>query len=126
MTHQPVSQIQRHNAREMRKSMTDAELKLWNCLRAHRLMGLGFRRQLPISSYIVDFACPEHKLIIEVDGSGHNDDKQIEYDERRTTFLQSQGWCVIRLWNNEVLDNIENACAHIIAVLQERGVKFDD
>jgi len=57
----------------MRKAMTDAELKLWNELRAHRLMGLGFRRQFPIAGYIVDFACPEKKLIVEVDGSQHSD-----------------------------------------------------
>ena len=99
---------------------------LWNHLRAHRLMGLGFRRQMPIGKYIVDFACPEHKLIIEVDGSGHGEDKQVTYDERRTAFLQSQGWHVIRLWNNEILKNIDNACTHIIALLQERGVNFDD
>ena len=106
MTHQQVSPIQRHNARKMRKAMTDAELMLWNRLRAHRLMGLGFRRQMPIGKYIVDFACPEHKLIIEVDGSSHGEDKQVTYDERRTAFLQDQGWYVIRLWNNEILKTL--------------------
>ena len=55
----------------MRKVLTPAELKLWNELRAHRLMGLGFRRQFPIAGYIVDFACPEKKLVLEVDGSQH-------------------------------------------------------
>jgi very-short-patch-repair endonuclease len=59
MTHNLVSASNRRNARTMRKVTTDAELKLWNEIRAHRLMGLGFRRQMPIAGYIVDFACPE-------------------------------------------------------------------
>ena len=65
----------------MRKVMTDAELKLWNELRAHRLMGLGFRRQFPIAGYIVDFACPEKKLVVEVDGSQHTEADAVASDE---------------------------------------------
>ncbi|CCV06066.1 hypothetical protein MESS2_220038 [Mesorhizobium metallidurans STM 2683] len=63
MPHTPLHPRHRANAKSMRRVMTDAELKLWNELRAHRLMGLGFRRQFPIASYIVDFACPEKKLV---------------------------------------------------------------
>ena len=62
MPHTPVSDRNRKNAKSMRRVMTDAELKLWNELRAHRLMGLGFRRQVPIAGYIVDFACSAKKL----------------------------------------------------------------
>lgn len=69
--HSKVPPHLRRNARRMRSAMTEAELKLWNELRAHRLMGLGFRRQVPIGRFIADFACPEHKLIVEVDGSQH-------------------------------------------------------
>ena len=69
MTHHQVSPLNRGNARKMRRAMTDAELKLWNEVRAHRLMGLLFRRQMPIAGYIVDFACPTKKLIVELDGS---------------------------------------------------------
>jgi len=72
----------------MRKAMTDAELKLWNELRAHRLMGMGFRRQLPIAGYVVDFACPEHKIVVEVDGSGHGREVQRLCDEDRDRIRQ--------------------------------------
>ncbi len=101
----------------MRKALTDAELKLWNELRAHRLMGLGFRRQLPVAGYIVDFACPEHKIIVEVDGSDHGRDDQHDYDKRRDGILTSLGWTVLRFWNDDVLRDIDNVCQHIIRVI---------
>ena len=114
MPHHDVKPQHRTHARRMRKALTDAELKLWNCLRAHRLDGLGFRRQLPILGYIVDFACPEHKLIIEIDGSQHADDAAIHYDQQRTETLQQNGWTVIRFWNDDVLHQIDDACLHIL------------
>jgi very-short-patch-repair endonuclease len=114
MPHHDVKPQHRTHARRMRKALTDAELKLWNCLRAHRLEGLGFRRQLPILSYIVDFACPEHKLIIEIDGSQHADDGAVHYDRQRTETLQQNGWTVIRFWNDDVLYQIDDACLHIL------------
>ncbi|MDX8502760.1 endonuclease domain-containing protein [Mesorhizobium sp. VK4C] len=98
----------------MRKVMTDAELKLWNELRGHRLMGLGFRRQYPIAGYIVDFACPEKKLIIEVDGSQHGEASRADADETRTNRLQQDGWTVLRFWNDEVIRDIDNVCQHIV------------
>lgn len=106
----------------MRSSMTDAEAKLWNELRAHRLMGIGFRRQMPIGKYIVDFACPEHKLIIEVDGSQHASDEK--KDAIRTRFLEQRGWRVIRFWNDDILNDIDNTCQHIVNYLIEDGVMF--
>ena len=66
MTHYPVSANNRSSASNMRKAMTDAELKPWNEIRAHRLMGLAFQRPMPLSSYIVDFACSSKKLIVEL------------------------------------------------------------
>jgi len=98
----------------MRKAMTDAELKLWNELRAHRLMGLGFRRQFPIAGYIVDFACPEKKLIVEVDGSQHSDAGFAEADEIRSKRLEQDGWTVLRFWNDDVIRDIDNVCQHIV------------
>jgi very-short-patch-repair endonuclease len=91
------------NARTLRKKSTDAEIKLWRYLRARRLMGLKFRRQCPLGCYIVDFICIEEKLIIELDGGQHNENRQRDYDERRTEFLNSLGFEVIRFWNNDVL-----------------------
>jgi len=101
----------------MRKAMTDAELKLWNELRAHRLMGLGFRRQLPIAGYIVDFACPEHKVVVEVDGSGHGREDQRLHDDVRVGLLSSLGRTVLRFWNDDVLRDIDNVCQHIVRVV---------
>lgn len=98
--------------------MTDAELKLWNAIRAHRLDGLGFRRQLPISGYIVDFACPAHKIIVEIDGFQHGDDGAVEYDQQRTDALQQEGWTVLRFWNHDVLKDIDNVCLHILRTKQ--------
>ena len=103
--------------------MTDAELKLWNELRAHRLMGLSFRRHVPIASYIVDFACPAKKLIVEVDGSQHGRAREAERDGGRTVELRSLGWTVLRFWNDDVLRDIENVCRHILAAIEERAAE---
>ena len=117
-SHAPVSSGMRTNAKRMRKQMTDAELKLWNALRAHRLMGLGFRRQYPFGRYILDFACPEHKLVVEVDGSQHGE-AQAVYDTVRTQALQAAGWTVLRFWNDDVLKDIDGVCQHILATIAE-------
>ncbi|WP_432347322.1 endonuclease domain-containing protein [Shinella yambaruensis] len=103
----------------MRKVLTEAELALWNELRAHRLMGLGFRRQMPIAGYIVDFACPAHRLIVEVDGSQHALSASLDYDANRTTRLEEDGWLVLRFWNDEILNDIDGVCRHILATLEE-------
>ena len=116
MPHAPVPPQRRANAKRMRKEMTDAERKLWACLRAHRLMGLSFRRQVPIAGFIVDFACPDHKLIVEVDGSQHGNDADIAYDAARTRRLEQDGWTVLRFWNDDVLRDIDNVCQHIVIV----------
>ena len=114
MPHSPVNPKNRTNAKSMRRAMTEAELKLWNELRAHRLMGLAFRRQFPIAGYIVDFACPEKRLIVEVDGSQHSDPAAIAVDTTRTKRLQDDGWTVLRFWNDDVLRDIDNVCQHIV------------
>jgi len=116
MTHDAVPALQRNHAKSMRRVMTDAELKLWNELRAHRLMGLGFRRQVPIGPYIVDFACPTHRLVVEVDGSQHADAENLARDGVRTAYLQGRGWTVLRFWNDDVLRDIDNVCQHIVIV----------
>jgi very-short-patch-repair endonuclease len=115
MPHTPLPPRNRSRAKAMRKAMTDAELKLWNELRAHRLMGLGFRRQFPIAGYIVDFACPTKRLIVEVDGSQHADDTVAEADAVRSRALEQDGWTILRFWNDDVLRDIDAVCAHIVA-----------
>ncbi len=114
MTHYAVPDGSRQNARKMRKQMTDAELKLWNEIRAHRLMELSFRRQMPIGGYIVDFACPAKKLIVEVDGFQHGNADTAEADLVRTQKLEALGWIILRFWNDDILRDIDNVCQHII------------
>jgi very-short-patch-repair endonuclease len=99
------------NARSLRNDMTLAERKLWNALRGKQLEGNRFRRQHPIGPYIADFACLDKSLVIELDGGQHQD--QVDYDKRRTSFLQMQGWKVLRFWNNDVLNNLEGVLASI-------------
>ncbi len=106
----------RDKARELRKNQTDSELVFWQLVRAKRLDSLKFRRQHPIQPYIVDFICPEKNLVIELDGGQHAE--VIEYDEKRTHFLESKGYTVIRFWNNEVLTNIEGVYEVLIKHLK--------
>ncbi|CCF20251.1 conserved protein of unknown function [Pseudorhizobium banfieldiae] len=117
MPHFEVAPTNRKNAKRMRRALTDAELRLWNELRAHRLMGLSFRRQMPIAGYIVDFACPAYKLVVEVDGSQHGEADAITYDQARTGRLEALGWKVMRVWNDEVLKQPQNVCAAIISTI---------
>ena len=90
-------------ARTLRRKFTDAEQKLWNHLRGRQIGGEKFRRQQPLGRYVVDFVCLERKQIVEVDGGQH---AAPEYDRERTLWLESEGFRVIRFWNNEVLVDI--------------------
>ena len=114
MPHFEVPVRNRQNARRMRLALTEPELKFWNAVRAHRLMGLSFRRQMPIGGYIADFACAEHRLIIEIDGATHSLDKQIERDYHRDAALIALGWRVIRFTNDEVLNRMDDVCTHVL------------
>ncbi|RUW58013.1 endonuclease domain-containing protein [Mesorhizobium sp. M7A.F.Ca.US.008.03.1.1] len=107
----------------MRKQMTDAELKLWNEIRAHRLMSLSVRRQMPIAGYIVDFACPVKKLIVELDGSQHAQAEASASDAARTGKLEALGWTILRFWNDDVIRDIDNVCQHIVIVAGLAGVE---
>ena len=93
-------------ARLLRKNLTDAEIALWKHLRMRQMRGLKFRRQAPIGPFIVDFVSFEAKLVIELDGGQHA--LQMASDKRRTTWLNQQGFKVLRFWDNEVLKNMEN------------------
>ncbi|MEK7631757.1 MAG: endonuclease domain-containing protein [Patescibacteria group bacterium] len=93
-------------ARTLRKKQTDTEAKLWQYLRAGRFGGVKFYRQYPIGNYIVDFCAPKYKLIVEVDGSGHDEPDQRVHDAERDMWLQSEGWKTIRVWNNEIASDI--------------------
>jgi very-short-patch-repair endonuclease len=98
-------------ARDLRKNSTDAERLLWKHLKAKQILGLKFRRQEQIGYYIVDFVCYETSLIVEADGGQHLDNR--ENDEDRTQWLNSQGFKVLRFWNNEILTNIDGVLGNI-------------
>ena len=97
--------------------MTDAERRLWGRLRLQQL-GPKFRRQHPIGPFVVDFACLDPKLVIEVDGSQHLD--QLTYDDRRSVWLQAQGFVVLRFWANEVLSSLDGVISAIEQSLSGR------
>ncbi len=99
-------------ARELRKNATDCERLLWLHLRAGRLQGFKFKRQQPLGNYIVDFICFQTRLIVEADGGQHNE--QTEYDTLRDNWLRSQGFNVLRFWNNDILTNTESVLAVIL------------
>jgi very-short-patch-repair endonuclease len=92
-------------ARRLRKNMTPAETLLWWRLRRNA-EGWKFRRQPPIGPFVVDFGCMEVRLAIEVDGATHSTAEEIAYDERRTQYLESLGWRVVRFWNWEITRNL--------------------
>ena len=105
----------RIRAKQMRAQDTRAEARLWSALRAHRLGGWKWRRQVPKGPYIVDFVCDEGRLAVEVDGGQHAD--QILYDERRSLYLARSGLRVLRFWNSEVLTNCNGVCLTILDAL---------
>jgi len=100
---------------QLRRKLTAAELKLWGHLRARCLAGARFKRQYVVGTFIVDFYCAEHLLVVEVDGGGHADSTQAEYDRKRTDFLHSQGLRVVRFWNHDVLERTSDVLAAIVA-----------
>jgi very-short-patch-repair endonuclease len=91
-------------ARELRRGMTEAEHRLWAMIRRRQVAGCKFRRQCPVGPFVVDFACLEKGLVVEVDGGQHCDSRS---DPRRDAFLRSRGFRVLRFWNHDVLGNIE-------------------
>lgn len=124
--------IQRDFAKSLRSHMTDAESLLWRHLRAHRLQGQKFKRQQPIGQYVVDFVHFGARLIVEADGGQHNASVR---DATRDAWLMSQGFKVMRFWNNDILQNTEAVLATILNAVAvapsppaplprgERGVK---
>ena len=91
----------------LRNSLTIAEAVLWKQLKDSQLAGRKFRRQESIDPYVADFYCPEGRLIVELDGAGHQSVGGAEYDARRTEYLKERGLRVIRFENKAVLDDLE-------------------
>ena len=101
-------------ARNMRAAPTDAEAVIWRQLRAHRFAEHKFKRQQSIGNYILDFVCFEAKVIVEVDGGQHNGSMS---DRSRDQWLESQGFLVLRFWNNDVMQNLEGVLMRILEVV---------
>ncbi len=107
-------------ARRLRKNPTEAERRLWARLRRYQLDGgCQFRRQAPIGRYVVDFACFERGLVVEVDGGQHAWREAADAD--RTAWLEGEGFRVLRFWNNEVLGNTDGVVAAILDALRAQN-----
>jgi very-short-patch-repair endonuclease len=107
------------HAHQLRDNSTEAETVLWQALRANRLDNVHFRRQHAIGPYIVDFCAPRDKIIIEVDGGQHLD--QVEYDTKRTAYLEAQGYRVLRFWNDDVLKRRNEVLTVILEAVQHKA-----
>jgi len=102
-------------AKKLRSDMTDAERRLWYLLRGHRFGGFKFKRQVPVGPYIVDFACLGRGLVVEVDGGQHAESAK---DRIRDAWLNTQGLCVLRFWNHDVLGNTAGVLQTIMTTLE--------
>ena len=109
--------VQRLKAHRLRTGATDAEKLLWRHLRRLDISGSHFRRQVPIGPYIVDFACMAARLVIEVDGSQHGDADNLLRDDKRTLWLEAEGYRVLRFWNNDVTQRMNGVLESIYAAV---------
>ena len=112
-----IEQFKRTAASRLRANATGAETLLWRRLKHLETRGTHFRRQMPIGKFIADFACPAARLIVEVDGSQHGEAAGRGRDEERTQWLASEGYRVIRFWNNDITGNIEGVMEAIYDAL---------
>ena len=112
-------QDQKHNerARSLRRSLTPAEFVLWARLRGRQLGGFKFVRQEPIGQYYVDFVCRERRLIIELDGGQHAESRD---DRHRDRALCALGYRVIRIWNNDVIENLDGVLQTLLSELEKQ------
>jgi very-short-patch-repair endonuclease len=107
---------QREFSKKLRQGQTDVERKMWSLLRSRRLAGYKFRRQQPIGPYVADFCCFRPRVIVELDGGQHAE--QAEKDQRRTAFLESEGFRVIRFWDNQVLKEMYSVMEVILEAMK--------
>ncbi len=103
-------------ARRLRNQGTDAERYLWRHLCHRQIAGHRFRRQVPVAGFIVDFACLEAKVIVELDGGQHT--QNVEYDEQRDRLIEAQGFRVLRFWDNQVFKETQAVLQEIMRALE--------
>ena len=102
---------QKSFSRTLRRNQTEAEKRIWSYLRSREFQGIKFRRQQPLGPYVVDFCSFQKRFVIELDGGQHA--LTAEEDARRTEYLEQSGYRVIRVWNNEALNNTEAVLEYI-------------
>jgi very-short-patch-repair endonuclease len=115
MPHAIVEKRQRTRAKTLRQTTTRAEALLWRYLKAHHIDDLGFRRQVPMQNYIVDFVCHSARLVVELDGASHDFEERQRRDAVRDEWFASQGYVVLRFTNEDVLKNLEGVVEAIRA-----------
>lgn len=103
---------------DLRRRMPPAETMLWQAISRRQVLGKKFRRQVSIGAYVVDFYCPEIKLIIELDGDSHFIDEGQEKDIRRDAFLSGNGFKILRFTNTEIYDNLEQVVERITDAIE--------
>ena len=106
-------------SRDLRHAMSEAEVMLWSRLKLLRERGFHFRRQAPFRGYFLDFVCYARRLVIEVDGGQHSEDRQSEHDFVRDRVLERHGFRVLRFWAGEVQRDLRSVMERIVAVLEE-------
>ncbi len=107
----------RRFAKALRENATEAERKLWSLLRAGRLEGYKFKRQVPLEGYVLDFVCFEARLVVEADGSQH---AESEHDDIRDQRLADAGFLTLRFWNNDILANPDGVALAILEGLRRK------
>ena len=105
-------------AKRLRREMTKEERHLWYDFL--KIYPMQFKRQFPIGSYIVDFYCDKAKLVLEIDGSQHCDPEAVEYDRKRTAFLEEKGLYVFRISNLDVMRNFRGVCEAVDMAVRDR------
>ena len=106
------SDLQRR-ARQMRREPTEAEARFWHYAKNRGIAGLKFRRQVAVGPYIADFLCTEERVIVEIDGGQHGEER----DAARDVWLRREGFRVLRFWNNDVLKDMSAVGETILAEL---------
>jgi very-short-patch-repair endonuclease len=104
-------------ARQLRKSMSPAEARMWTMLRTEPFKALHFRRQRQIGPFYADFASFKAKLVIEIDGGQHYEDAAMQYDARRTKVIEAEGYAVLRFATTDVMHHLDGVHAAMLAAV---------
>jgi very-short-patch-repair endonuclease len=120
MTTRSIEPKRLDQARRLRRNQTPAEIRLWSGLRGRRLQEYKFVRQHPVGPFTVDFLCRKSALVIEVDGATHSEDHDIEYDARRTAYLKSHGYRILRIQNDDIYHRFDDVMDMILLTLADK------